>query len=207
MSSTIDPTMLHELQKDAASEITPIDKLDRLRAEVATFARLGKEIEATEELLERLKETRQKLARKTLPDMFDECRMDRMGLHDAEVDVVLKSYYYANISKDWPEEKREDGFAAVEELGGADIIRTTLNIIFGPGEIEKAREVMEFLRQQNWFGNRHIEVAKGIPWNTLTSFVREQVEAGAIVPLERLGATVGRECKVEKRRASKKGKK
>jgi hypothetical protein len=52
--------------------------------------------------------------------------------------------------------------------------------------------------------NRKLEVSYSsklsVPWNTLTAFVKEQVEKGAVLPLDILGATVGRVVKLKARK-------
>ena len=45
----------------------------------------------------------------------------------------------------------------------------------------------------------------GVPWNTLTAFVKEQIEEKKVTPpLELLGATVGRVVQVVKQKKEKK---
>ena len=203
----LDTTILHELQSDVRAAITPPDKLLALRAKVVEFIQLQKDVDRLDEELKTATKALVNMARKELPDLFDECGMDRMGIPGTNVDVAVKPYYHANIKAEWPEAKREEGFQAVIALGGEDLVRVTLSIVYGPSEYDQAMECLEHLRKQNWFGNRHVELEKNVPWNTLTGFLRERVEAGDAVPLDKLGATVSRQCRVETRKIPRKGKK
>jgi len=183
------------------SQIPEDENIRRLSRRCSRLAVLDGEIEELEARLETLTRERNELARHELPDLFEKCLIDRIGVPGENVDVVVEAMYHANIKADWPEEQRERGFEALERMGGGDLIRVTLEIQFGKGELELARTVLERLSQWNEFGNRPARMNRNVPWNTLTAYVREQIKAGRPVPMEELGAAFGRVCKIKKRKS------
>lgn len=181
-------------------QIPDSGKLRALGRACAQFVDLENRIKTTEEALVLMKEEFDQLRRRRLPSLFNECMVDSIGVPQAGVDVEVRPRFHANIKADWPENQREEGFRALEAAGGGDIIRIGLHIHFRPGEIKKAQAVVRYLQAWNEFENRPIQTSREVPWNTLTAFVREQIEAGRVVPLEKLGATVGQECRVVRRK-------
>jgi hypothetical protein len=45
-----------------------------------------------------------------------------------------------------------------------------------------------------------LDVRRDVHWKTLTAFVKEQVRQGSPLPLETLGATVGKVVKIKERK-------
>ena len=165
------------------------------------LAKLDKEISDLEDSVKQKKEERLELMRRTIPDFFDRVlKTDRIGVPDANVDIVVVPYYHANIAADWEENRRNKAFDYLEKNGHGDLISGTMEIKFRRGELNVIRELMTYIRDSK-FGNSYTPtVNMGVPWNTLTAFVKEQVENSKSLDLDVLGATVARQAKIVKRK-------
>lgn len=214
------PTDLSVFATDAAT-ITSVPSTDQVRsiAEGATLLVAAtnrvKELEAA---LDAAKAERKRLAHDVLPPLFDEAGTDRIGLPDDDLDLVIRPYYHASIGGDMPPDQQEAAFDHVEDLGGGNLLSTVIEIKLNRNQLEEARNLLERLRGMNDLPEGVIfRLTRGIPWATLTSFLREFFERrddvlqsigeGEEPPapydktpnLELLGATVGRVAKIEKR--------
>lgn len=135
------------------------------------------------------------LKERTLVDAFDEARISRLAI-EAEgnlppYDIEIKNYYRANIGDD------EDAGKAYDWLrrnDAGDMIKATYTIQFGKGSEKKQKEFEKYLNTKKIAFSYKF----GVPWQTLTSFVKEQVEANVPLPLKLLGAKVGRVATLKK---------
>lgn len=178
----------------------------RLRVMARELADVDSQIETLTAALKKLADRKQELAQTKLPEIFDLCMTDRIGVPDFGVDVEVAPLYHANIRADWEEEQREAGFEALEQIGGESLVRIVMTVEFERGEWELAQATADRLRVWNEFGNREIRLAKSVPWNTLTAFVKGLVQGGKVMPpgtLDKLGAHVGRVAKIVKRKGKK----
>lgn len=182
------------------SQIPDDQRIRHLARRCQRLLILDDEIAEVERRLKRMGEERNELVRRELPDIFDQCMLDKIGVPGEDADVVVESIVHANIKSDWPDEDRERGFDALEQAGGGDTIRVSLEVHFGRGELEQARAAADYLMRWNEFGNRPIKISRNVPWNTLTAFVKEQLGLGKVLPMEDLGATLSRQCKIKRRK-------
>lgn len=161
-----------------------------------------KQIEEEErDLLDR----RQALAARELPDLMDQAQIDRVGIPGMLSDVVMEPWYHANIKADWDYDKREAGFRALEDLGGGDLIRTTVSVSFQKGEHDLANDLVRHIERWNGLQGRPVKRDMNVPWASLTSFVKDMVVSGRpgiFGYLDTLGATVSRRCRVIARKVS-----
>lgn len=150
-----------------------------------------------EELNKKLYDEKQRLndlVHKEMPELMDSKNVGLLGLPDLGVVLECVPYYKANISSDWPDEKRERAFNWLEKNGHGDIIRITVSVSFGRTENKKAHALVKWLRKKGF----DPETEYGVPWNTLTAWLQEQIEVKKKTPpLEMLGATVGRVVKIK----------
>lgn len=199
-----DDDFLRDLEKEAADLSTmPSDAgAARLQKAAQHMVELQTRKDELEEDLKKVNVELWDIQTKSLPDLFSEIGTDIIGVPSANVDVVVKPYVMANIKADWEEEKREAGFAEVERVGGGDIIRNEVVVVFPRGHYDELLEWIEKVRGLNLeFDPPDMNVTKTVPWNTLTAFVKEQVEKGTALDLEKLGATVGQIAKIQKRKS------
>lgn len=161
---------------------------------------------SVEELEVRIREQRAELYRRLhedLPEMFSRAGTKGLTLEPEgnlpAYAVKVGPYYHANIAADWDDARREDAFEALGELGGQDLVKTVITVELGRGERALAQKVEAGLAKAGVPFRRSL----GVPWNTLTAFVRELIEERKIMPpLDRLGATVGRVVTIKKEKAN-----
>ena len=180
------------------------------KAESQKLTTLGTELFQTdvkikqlEAALEEAKATRLDLVMHKLPEYMDEIGQDRVGLEKFNVDLEMADYYHANIAADWEPEKREKAFKWLEDNGHGDMIKTIVTIQFSRRLLNHAKAVVEKLSKMKIKGFGAVpepEIGMAVPWNTLTAFVREQTEKSVALPLDTLGATVGRIVKIKARK-------
>lgn len=187
-----------ESTEGAASE----DQLRRLTERADDLVRTDREIEKTEQRLKDLKNYRNDLAHRELPDMMMEMDVDSLGRPELGVDLVLSPFCRASIPASWEDERREAGFAHLTELGGGDLIKATLTVAAGRGDMDAMQSLSEQI--DGMLADLRIEgslsLGLAVNWGTLTSFVREQHEAGVPMKLDLLGATVGSVVKIKQRK-------
>lgn len=197
-----DTSFLDELASEASvsSSIPNEANLSRVRAKARELYDTSARVAELEAELKAAKTRRWELQMRELPDIMAEVGVDKIGLPGVDVDIVSRPYVRANISAEWDTERQESGFAEIERVGGGDIIRLTLSFNFGRGMYDELQEFLDKIKGLNLsFSPPEAEIAKTVPWNTLTAFVREQVERGTVLDLDKLGATVGTIVVIKKR--------
>lgn len=159
-------------------------------------------IEKMEEKLAEAKQKRTTLVQHTIPEYADSIGQDIIGLPEDNVDIKIESWYKAGIPAADPAnpeltERRRKAFNWLVDNQHGDMIKTTIEISFGREQVEEARELMDELEERGLT----VSSKMGVHWRTLTSFVKEQIEEeNAVLPMDLLGATLGRIAKIKKRK-------
>jgi len=107
--------------------------------------------------------------------------------------VSLEEYYRANILASWDQDRRERAFEFLEKRGLGDLIKHELVVHIGLGEEKLYARVVRALRKVSGVVVQDI---KSVPWNTLTSWLREVYESGEELgtdELDLIGGTVGKQ--------------
>jgi hypothetical protein len=185
----------------AAAPTQAPDKLDALRAAARELRDKEREIADLDERLKAAKAEANEMRHKRLVDLMQEAGVDRVGLpaegNQPAADAVLSPYYHAVIAADWEPDRRQVAFSWLESAGHGDLIKTVLTVAFGRDERARAKEIQQYLELMSIPYTAQLDV----PWNTLTAFVREQVEKyHSVPPLETIGATVGQVVKLKARK-------
>ncbi len=161
------------------------------------------EIANVESRLSELKAERLKIEFEKLPEMYDAAGIDSLGIpkegNQPAYDGKLKPFYRANISADWEPEKRDAAFKWLIKNGHGDLIKTEIVIRLGRGDVKLLNDIKKRLKPL--MKKIDITVGLNVPWNTLTAFVKEQIEEKkAILPLDILGAQVGKIVELKPRK-------
>lgn len=176
--------------------------MEKLRKVCKNLVDTDTEIRDLESRINDLKKDRQELQTKTIPSVMERIGIDRFGLAEAGVDVVLEPYYHANISKDWDDEKRDAAFAHLKELDGEDLVKTVLSVSAGRETYDKMEQlrsrVVQMLAELDLDASVVMDLS--VAWSSLTSFVKEVHQKGAVINTEKLGATIGQIVKIKKRK-------
>lgn len=208
------------------TEIPNDEKMERLSKSCRELAEADIEVEALEKKLSEAKERRMTLQHKTLPAIFESLNMDHFGLQPTDdapgYDFEMRPYFKASIPEDSEEEFKQAAFAHLEALGGGDIIRTQVTYTLGKAQVDLARTISAFIsllaERMAVAGVSDIpqpSIKMGVPWNTLTAFLKEAwgrqqqltldedgnlPEGETPIDLVKLNATVGQVVKIKERK-------
>lgn len=138
-----------------------------------------RKISSLEEELKCAKESARAMREETLPAALTELGVTSITLLTGEK-LNMKQEVYASI----PVEKRAEAYDWLERQGFESIIKTTVAVQFGKGELHAAEELMESLFGQGLQPSFNRDVHA----QTLKAFLREQLAAGRQLPLELFGA-------------------
>lgn len=171
--------LFESLAQEAAdlSSAPSDEQVARLRRKCEELVAQTQYVADLEKTLEEAKEKKNALAHKELPEIFDLLGVDQFGLPSAGefgVDLTLSPYFKASIPADWEDEKKEAAFDHLEEIGGGDIIKTEVKFSLGRGETDKARAIAAFVEENFPDEAPTASITMGVPWNSLTSFVKER---------------------------------
>lgn len=197
--------MLALMTEDAKAP-APKDKLDKLREGVRVMRDIEQQRKGLMERHAELGVQLYEIKTKTLVDLFDDAKIDHIGIpaegNYAGVDVEVGWSYKANIGSP-SEPKVEDYAASVAYIKSLDpdLLKTSFTVDFGLKE-GKAMKAFEASLKK---AKLSYSTSFGVPWNTLTAWLREQIETKKRknLKLKMLGATVERTAKLIKPRASK----
>lgn len=157
------PEHLRDAQIDMSS-LASDEQLTRARRVATEYAVLDTEIADLESIIKQKKERRLELQMRELPAVLGEIGIDRIGLPDQGVDVVVAPYYHANIAADWEEQRKEQAFSWLEQAGHGDVVRAVVSVSFSRGELPMARELEELIRTQFAGANSHpVSVSMTVP--------------------------------------------
>lgn len=180
------------------------DRLEQVRKVLREVRDLERTIADQEETLKANKAKVLDFKQRKLVDLFQEVGIDTLGLppegnlpgYDAE----LKPYYHANISTDWEPERQLKAFDWLDDNKSGDLIRSTFTVFIGKDDRKTALKVQKALDKLKV----PYETKLAVPWNTLTAWLKEQVEKHKTTPpLDLLGATVGSVVNLKARKADK----
>lgn len=173
----------------ADSQLPSDQGLGKISTLAERYTDLDEEIKDAETRLKILKEQAREIAEKQLPEAMAEIGVAKFTLTDGS-EVTVKPYYSAKISDD----KREECFTWLQDHGHEALIKEDVVLSFNRGEHEKAEEFKAQLDQQGM----EYSGKMGVHPQTLTAFVKEQVESGAEFPLELFNVYIGQIAKIKR---------
>jgi hypothetical protein len=177
----------------------PADRLERLQAAVRELREVEFERKSLEERQSSLGTRVHELKTKTIIDLFDAARVDTIGVPEEgnlpRYDMEVGWHYHANLSNSTDIEEAIKWIRAKEP----DLLKTTFEVSFGLKDGKKMKEFEAYLKKMKY----DYSSSFGVPWNTLTAWVKGQYASKKTVPLKLLGAVVERTAKLVKPRASK----
>lgn len=192
----------------------------RIRVRCQELVNATARLERAEALVDAIKARKNLLEMRLLPTMFDTVMTDSIGLPEAGVDIVVQPFVQASIPVDWEEDRRVRAFGILEKLGGGDLVQATVEVRLPKEELKLAQllqnHLTEFLKKA--YEKREalppaVKLVQAVHWGTLTSWLKEYLtqreEAMAegipvpVVDFKDIGATIGRICKIKKRKIDK----
>lgn len=188
--------LLATMEADA-KPATPVQLTD-IRAKLAEYRNLQYEQDSLRQRILDNHEALEKFRFQVLPEIFDSAHISKLRLEPEgnypAFEVEIGAHYHANIAQDWEPERREKAHGWLAK-NAPDLIGQTFTIKFGKKSSRMQKSLAAFLRKNKIdFSNEY-----GVPWNTLTAWIREQIETyKRTPPLELLGAKVGRAAIIKK---------
>lgn len=183
------------------------DKLRRVLELAQEQVNLTTEVASLERQLEAAKNQLRDIAHKRLPDAMDEASVDSVGLPDIGYDVKLRPWYDGSLPRLDPKDptsarRRQAALDWVSANDYGDLVKTTVTILFGRSEHNVAVSTFEAIRE--YLGAQGlpniVAMVEDIHHMTYKAFLREQTEAGVVLPLDTLNAVIGRVAKIEERK-------
>lgn len=172
---------LSQMQEDTKIGISD-DQLQQISTLATRQVELADRVEQLEEQLENAKRQLREVQEQALPTALLECGVSEFKLVNGRK-ITIKKFYSGSIG----DANRDDAFAWLKEHGHDDIVKNDFTITFGKGEDSKAETFMQELTGLGVpFKNK-----KHVHPQTLSAFIREQVEGGADFPLETFNAFIG----------------
>lgn len=180
--------ILKEMEQDAA-EIPANSQLSQVSDLAEQLSHLDEEIERAEEMLKAKKAVFNELATKKIPEAMSAVGLKQFTLLDGSV-INVKPYYMAKID----DENREQCHEWLDEHHFGDLIKHQIGVSLGRSEHDVAREVTDALEKM---GVSYTD-KEAVHWQTLTSWIREQVEGGNEIPLDLFKANIGQVAKIKR---------
>lgn len=168
------------------------DMLAAARRLVASVRSKGQEKADFEERVAALAAEIHELKHKRLPELFGSAKIKSLELEPEGnmpgAVAELKPYYKASIAAEWDQEKQDAAFDALEKLGAGDLLKRTFTVEVGLRDAKLAAKVRKVLDRADLTYTEK----RGVPWATLTKWVKERTENGKpLPPLDVIGAEVG----------------
>jgi len=207
--STENDELLSELAAETAEaqseQKTPVDSLKALQTLGSEALQIADWIKRAEAKIEERKARLNKILSREMIDIMGEVNIDSITVDGVALEAA--NYYKASI----PEEHRDAGHNWLEEQEFGDLIKYQV-IITVPTRVnpddeddtnaELIKKIENAVRQLS--NEAEVEVKRQVPWKRLTSWLKEYVEKVLpnnpelpAVPLDILGATVGRVVKIK----------
>lgn len=194
----IDPAFEAEIASDVKRK-PPKDKLEFVRNQIRAMRDLDQEINDAEEKVKTLKRERSEMEMVTLPDLFAQLKLTHLGLaaegNQPPYEARLRDYYHANIKASWTDVRREEALGWIEDKGLGDIIKSVITVELGLGTEEQHDQLVKLLKK----AGVHFTEMRTVPWNTLTSAIKEMYQRGETLSdneLQTIGATVSKVVKL-----------
>ena len=144
----------------------------------------SKEVDTLEQLLKEKQEQLRRQAQEIVPSMMDEIGITTFVLSDGYT-ISIQDKVQAKI----PEKFFGEALQWLKDNDFDGIVKSKVLLDFGKGEDSRMQEVVEHLYNMGLIP----QIKQDIHHMTLKAFVREQLEQGTTMPLEKFGAYVIRE--------------
>lgn len=182
---------------DGPDEV-PQDKLEGIKHQVKRLRDLQLRLQDAEDLAKGLKASINEMEHRVLPDLMAEAGVPSLMVeadgNQPVLEIRSQPYYKAVLPAN--DEDRAAAVQWLEDNGHGDLVKVELVSQFGRGDVDQARRVEKVLQEMEVsYSSR-----QNVPWQTLTAFVKEQVQKGRALSsdtLALLGAHVGTIVKIK----------
>lgn len=170
--------MLNMMEEDAAQAeiaIPQVDKLKELSEMIDEMWKLQRDMLKLQEHLAKLSEAYNTINTLKIPDLFEELGLKKFTLNDGRI-VEVTGKYAGSISTD----NADACFQWLQEHGHEGIIKHEVKVKLKKGQDEEHEKILTCLMQEKV----SFDDKKSVHPQTLSAFIREQIENGADFPQE-----------------------
>jgi len=212
--TTLDPELRELINEEDGRIMDRPDKLETLTQKMREARDLKFEIKELEDRLALFRKKYFYIIQTELVDLMNEVSQNFLCLpkegNYQQFEFRLKPYYKANINND-DIENSTLAYSFLEEEKEDAIIKRTVTAVLGKDSKEKQEQIEDLLIDMNIDYDLHF----GVPWNTLTSWLKERhkqylddlsnpslkdSERTKMPPLEWFGATIGQYVDVKEQK-------
>jgi hypothetical protein len=191
---TVDPNLLARIKGDKV--VVSEDKLDIIRAHCKIMRDLTLQIKDAELAVAEKKKQLSDLSTKTLPELFAQNNVPSITIgaegNMPEMTMESKPFYKAVLPDD-----SDQGLRWLEKNNAGDLIKRVFTVKLPLNSGKQAKALRAFVQKLDLA----YEEDETVPWTTLTAFVKERIEKlKKPVPLDILGAIIGRVVKIKRER-------
>ena len=153
--------------------------LDQMASLARALVDADGSVEQAELNLKEAKERARVLREETIPSAMQELGLEELKLDTGEK-LTVKQDVYASI----PTAQKDAAFQWLEDNGFGGLIKVEVTADYRKGEAEVAMALYKELQERGL----QVEFGQSVHAQTLKAFLREQLAAGANVPLDLFGA-------------------
>ncbi len=181
--------LLDEMESDVKTPTIGDNSLKEMSDLCAEQAAIEEEIKQLEEQVKAKSKAARKLSQEIIPAKMQELGLESLTLKDGS-SVKVKQLVQASI----PVKYREEAFKWLRDNGHGDLIKNQVSATFGKGEDSSANEFIDKINSLGYEPTQKVWVEP----MTLKAFVREQINEGSELPMDKFGVFVGAETKISK---------
>jgi len=182
--------LILDMEEDVTKPTIGDNSLKEVSDLCSDLASEQNEYEELEKMLKDKAKNIRKLSEEIIPARMAELGLESLTLKDGS-QIKVKQKVQASI----PIKFREDAFKWLRDNGHGDLIKNQVSATFGKGEDVTATEFVDKIQELGYTPQQKLWVEP----MTLKAFVREQINGGKEIPMEKFGVFVGAETKISKK--------
>ena len=180
--------MLSDSEESVGVPIPDDSDLSTVSGLVDEQLRLEADVEKLENQLKVTKEALANVQKVRLPEALAKFNLSEMKLVDGTV-VTVKDNVRAGIT----EEHHDAAFAWLTDSGHDDIIKNQVDLTFGKGQDDEAKQLMDLLNDRGYsYQNK-----RSVHPSTLKAFVKNCLEDGVAIPFDLFSVYVEKIAKID----------
>ena len=183
-------SLLDNMEADVSRPTIGDNSLKEVSDLCTELATEQNEYEELEKMLKDKAKNIRKLSEEIIPARMAELGLESLTLKDGS-QIKVKQKVQASI----PVRFRGEAFQWLRDNGHGDLIKKQVSATFGKGEDVTANEFIDKIQQLGYDPQQKLWVEP----MTLKAFVREQINEGKEIPMEKFGVFVGAETKISKK--------
>lgn len=126
-----------------------------------------------------------------IPQMMAELQVDEWKNSDG-TKVKMENFVAGSLPKEEKERKEAIDYLSEPEVGGAALLKTTIEVEFSKSQHNAALALADDIRKQGY----EVNLTSSIYAQTLLAFVREKRAKGQYLDLKKIGVYAGRVAKI-----------